>query len=154
LGPPPAGRSRRAYLHRPYSTESGTSTYIEIPSSFGTHAVADGWLRGVSRGRPRRNSGGYGWAEATCWMARPTAADPYPGGWRGRCRSVYTHPRGACIAVNSGPGIVMATCWRRWQPQGNPAIVTMTPLDLTLTWHAYRPDTKRMTLRSLVNGDQ
>ena len=41
LGPPPAGRSRRAYLHRPHSTKSRSSTYIKLPSSFGTHAFAD-----------------------------------------------------------------------------------------------------------------
>jgi hypothetical protein len=37
LEPPPAGRFRRAYLHRPHSTKSRSSTYIKLPSSIGTH---------------------------------------------------------------------------------------------------------------------
>ena len=37
LESPPAGRFRRAYLHLPHSTESRSSTYIQPPSSFGTH---------------------------------------------------------------------------------------------------------------------
>jgi hypothetical protein len=41
LGPPPAGRSRRANLHRPHSTESRSSTYHKLPSAFGTHADED-----------------------------------------------------------------------------------------------------------------
>jgi len=36
LEPPPAGRLRRAYLHLPCSTTSRSSTYIELPSMFGT----------------------------------------------------------------------------------------------------------------------
>jgi len=38
LESPPAGRLQRAYLHLPHSTESRSSTYIEHPSSSGTHA--------------------------------------------------------------------------------------------------------------------
>jgi len=40
LEPPPAGRLRRAYLHLPCSTASRSSTYIELPSAFGTQCDA------------------------------------------------------------------------------------------------------------------
>jgi hypothetical protein len=36
LEPPPAGRLRRAYLHLPCNTASRSSTYIKLPSAFGT----------------------------------------------------------------------------------------------------------------------
>jgi len=36
LEPPPAGRLRRANLHLPCSTASRSSTYIKLPSAFGT----------------------------------------------------------------------------------------------------------------------
>jgi hypothetical protein len=35
LGPPPAGRSRRANLHHPHSTRSESPTYIGLPSCSG-----------------------------------------------------------------------------------------------------------------------
>src|SRR6266511_1121906 len=35
LEPPPAGRFRRAHLHRPHSTRSRSSTYIKLPSRSG-----------------------------------------------------------------------------------------------------------------------
>jgi hypothetical protein len=58
LEPPPAGRLRRAYLHLPCSTASRSSTYIKLPSTFGTqHKGHQRLRRDASRAsRHRRRS--------------------------------------------------------------------------------------------------
>jgi hypothetical protein len=39
LEPPPAGRPRRAYLHLPCNIASRSSTYLKLPSAFGTQVT-------------------------------------------------------------------------------------------------------------------
>ena len=61
LEPPPAGRLRRAYLHLPCSTASRSSTYIKLPSTFGTqHKI-------IARTEIRERRQTKAWLRLTSW---------------------------------------------------------------------------------------
>jgi hypothetical protein len=120
LKPPPAGRLRRAYLHHPHSTDSGRSTYIEPPSSLGTHRQASfSQLRGHlcyrtqqslrnRRGGSRlRDRGGRGARHETAQplLAQQEVSDPVTQGSPARrpgfatsalCRGPVSRRRSGC----------------------------------------------------------